>query len=85
MIYTGRNKNEQRNIGLAVSYDGVNFKKMNTQGIFENRSDWNSEVICDTTLMLVDDDIWCWYGGGNVASPDQELNGKIGVVVLENN
>lgn len=84
MIYTGRNKNEQRNIGLAVSYDGVNFKKMNTQGIFENRSDWNSEVICDTTLMLVDDDIWCWYGGGNVSSPDQELNGKIGVVVIYN-
>lgn len=82
MIYTGRNKNEQRNIGLAVSYDGVNFKKMNTQGIFENRSDWNSEVICDTTLMLVDDDIWCWYGGGNVASPDQELNGKIGYIKI---
>ena len=31
MLYTGRNNKEQRNIGIAVSRDGVNFKKLQTE------------------------------------------------------
>jgi predicted GH43/DUF377 family glycosyl hydrolase len=88
MLYTGRNANEQRNIGLAVSTDGVNWKKMNYQGIFtQGSSEWNSKVICDTTMLYnqEEDLIDVWYGGGNVASPDENLNGKIGMFKIKLN
>lgn len=80
MLYTGRNAEEQRNIGVAVSLDGVTWKKMNYQGIVDlSENTWNNQVICDTTL-LEDTEGKCivWYGGGNVPSPAQNLNGKIG-------
>ena len=79
MLYTGRSATEQRNIGFAVSLDGVNWKKLNYYGIIDlNNNSWDNQVICDTTLLETEDSIIVWYGGGNVASPDQGLNGKIG-------
>ena len=84
MLYTGRNAHEQRNLGFAVSADGVNWKKMNYHGIIDlSKNDWDNQVICDTTLLDQGDGfISVWYGGGNVASPDQGLNGKIGMFKL---
>lgn len=80
MIYTGRNSNEERNIGIAISLDGVSWKKMNYEGIAERPEDgWDSQVVCDTTLLQEDTgDISIWYGGGNIPSPDEKLNGCIG-------
>ncbi len=79
MIYTGRNSEEHKNIGVAVSVDGIHWKKLNYDGIFESSEEWNSKVICDTTLFAEEDGrISVWYGGGNIASPDENLNGKIG-------
>jgi hypothetical protein len=82
MLYTGRNAAEQRNIGLAVSLNGIDWKKMSSEGEFERIEAWNSEVICDTTFMKLDDALVVYYGGGNVASPDQNLNGMIGMFEL---
>lgn len=80
MLYTGRNNQEQRNIGVAVSRDGVHWKKLCYQGVIELSSNtWDNQVICDTTLWPNDDGTFSvWYGGGNEAEPAQNLNGKIG-------
>ena len=52
MLYTGRNTQEQRNIGVAISLDGVNWKKLNYGGIFNlNEKSWDNQVICDTTFL----------------------------------
>lgn len=85
MIYTGRNSNEERNIGIAISLDGVSWKKMNYKGIAERpENSWDSHVICDTTLLQEDTgDISIWYGGGNIPSPDEKLNGCIGKFVAK--
>ena len=84
MIYTGRNADEQRNIGVAVSADGVTWKKLNYQGIVDlSGNTWNNQVICDTTMLENSDgDIIVWYGGGNVPSPDENLNGMIGCFTM---
>lgn len=84
MFYTGRDRNEQRNIGVAVSLDGVNWKKLNYNGIIEQKGNsWNSKVICDTTLLEAEgEEIIVWYGGGNIASPDENLNGRIGMFTI---
>jgi hypothetical protein len=81
MLYTGRNLQEDRDIGYAVSADGVNWKKMTISGLFgaRNRFAWNSHVICDTTLMdNADGSISVWYGGGDVADPAENVHGQIG-------
>lgn len=85
MLYTGRNAMEQRNIGVAISLDGVTWKKLNYQGIVDlSKNVWNNQVICDTSLIRNDDGKYnVWYGGGNVPSPDQNLNGQIGMFVID--
>jgi hypothetical protein len=44
---------------------------------------WNSKVIADPSVEVQPDGtIRVWFGGGDVASPDQNLHGQIGVGVL---
>lgn len=80
MIYTGRDEKEKRDIGIAASLDGINWSKLSTTGLFHDRpsGSWDDSVICDTTLLLVGDQLLVWYGGGNVNSPDENLNGNVG-------
>jgi predicted GH43/DUF377 family glycosyl hydrolase len=82
MFYTGRDANEKRDIGAAYSLDGVNWKKGNLNGLFNQRKhgEWDEFVICDTTLLIdrVSGNLNVWYGGGNKPSPDQNLNGDVG-------
>lgn len=84
MIYTGRDAGEKRDIGLAVSLDGVHWKKQNYNGLFTERKSgtWDDSVICDTTLVFDDDDnsLLMWYGGGNKPLPAQGLNGAVGLM-----
>lgn len=84
MLYTGRSSQEQRNIGAAVSRDGVHWKKLCYQGIIDLASNtWDNQAICDTTLWPEDDGTFSvWYGGGDVADPAQNLNGQIGCFVI---
>lgn len=84
MLYTGRDIKEQRNLGIAVSLDGVNWKKLSYMGMIEQEENtWNSKVICDSTLIETEDgEVMVWYGGGNIASPDENLNGRIGMFII---
>ncbi len=84
MLYTGRNAEEQRNIGMAVSLDGVTWVKLHDRGMADlSKNTWNNQVICDTTLLEKENgDLWVWYGGGNVPSPAENLNGMIGCFTM---
>ena len=85
MLYTGRAFEEIRDLGRAVSLDGVNWKKLDYRGIFETslRSYWDTKVICDpTVLYLGGAEFAVWYGGGNRAEPAENLNGNIGYFVV---
>lgn len=85
MFYTGRDAKENRNIGYALSVDGINWKKYSTDGLVDFQVEWNSKVICDTTFLLDAETglLDVWYGGGNIASPDENLNGKIGLFTVD--
>lgn len=77
MLYTGRARGEKRRIGLAKSSDGVEWEKQPL--VIEGTSDWDREVICDPTVDVRPEGIRVWFGGGDVARPDQGLHGQIGV------
>ena len=80
MLYTGRDFSERRRLGLARSTDGIHWTKLPT--VFEGASAWDSKVICDPTVLVENGDIKVWFGGGDVASPDENLHGKIGYATM---
>ena len=80
MLYTGRDRAEYRRLGLARSMDGVTWEKL--PGSFAGSERWNNKVICDPSVLVEGDSIRVWFGGGDVASPDENLHGQIGVANL---
>lgn len=80
MLYTGRDALENRRLGMARSTDGVTWEKL--PAVFEGREAWNAKVICDPAVERLDGRLAVWFGGGNVASPDENLNGQIGLAWL---
>jgi predicted GH43/DUF377 family glycosyl hydrolase len=80
MLYTGRDARENRRLGMARSTDGVRWKKL--PGVFEGREPWDSLVLCDPTIELLAGRLAVWFGGGDKPSPDENLDGQIGVAYL---
>ena len=81
MLYTGRDAQENRRLGMARSTDGVRWEKL--PAVFEGGQPWDSHVLCDPTIgLLPDGHLAAWFGGGDAPSPDENLNGQIGVALL---
>jgi len=80
MLYTGRDNRENRRLGLARSTDGVHWQKLAT--VFAGAGPWDSKVICDPSVEVTGDLVTVWFGGGDVASPDENLHGRIGMGIL---
>jgi predicted GH43/DUF377 family glycosyl hydrolase len=85
MLYTGRNRAENRRLGLARSTDGVKWQRTSESPVFSGNQPWDSKVVCDPTIEVTPAGIRVWFGGGDVASPDQNLHGQIGTAVLRMN
>jgi predicted GH43/DUF377 family glycosyl hydrolase len=80
MLYTGRARGEKRRIGLVKSTDGVHWSREAL--VIEGTEAWDRQVICDPSVEVVSDGVRVWFGGGDVARPDQGLHGQIGVGML---
>ena len=80
MLYTGRDDRERRRIGLAKSRDGVSWTKLGA--IFVGGESWNRAVVCDPTVLDEGREVRVWYGGGDVARPDERIDGQIGEFTL---
>jgi predicted GH43/DUF377 family glycosyl hydrolase len=82
MLYTGRDRAENRRIGLARSRDGVRWERVSSKPLFAGGQPWNSKVVCDPTVLVEGGGVRVWFGGGDSASPDENLNGQIGLAIL---
>jgi predicted GH43/DUF377 family glycosyl hydrolase len=82
MLYTGRDRREHRRIGLAISNDGVRWTRFSEAPVFSGDASWNAKVVCDPSVIQEADRIRVWYGGGDAASPDENLHGEIGLFTL---
>jgi predicted GH43/DUF377 family glycosyl hydrolase len=82
MLYTGRDVRENRRLGLARSRDGVTWNRVSTAPVFSGGAAWNSKVVCDPTVEPRPGLVRVWYGGGDVARPDEGLHGQIGYFEL---
>ena len=81
MIYTGRDRSEIRRLGMAQSRDGVRWNKRRDL-VFSGEAAWNRTVLCDPDVEVLGDRIRVWFGGGDRPSPDENLNGAIGIGML---
>jgi predicted GH43/DUF377 family glycosyl hydrolase len=80
MLYTGRDHNEVRRLGLARSRDGVRWEKLPM--VIAGEQPWDSKVICDPSVIASGDRVTVWFGGGDVAHPAQNIDGQIGLATL---
>jgi hypothetical protein len=80
MLYTVRDFAEGRYLRLARSTDGVRWTKLAVR--YKGTEAWNSKVICDPSVVVESGRILVWFGGGDVASPDENLHGQIGFATL---
>ena len=80
MLETGRDIAQRRSLGLARSVDGVHWHKL--ASVFQGAAAWDSKAICDPSVLVEGDTIRVWFGGGDVASPDENLHGQIGYATL---
>jgi predicted GH43/DUF377 family glycosyl hydrolase len=80
MLYTGRDRSENRRLGLARSRDGAAWERL--PAVFGGAEPWNARVACDPSVETAGDSVRVWFGGGDVASPDENLHGQIGYGVL---
>jgi sucrose-6-phosphate hydrolase SacC (GH32 family) len=81
MLYTGRDRNEVRRLGMARSKDGVHWEK--SRQVFAGDQAWDAKVICDPTVLPGTDELRVWFGGGDVPRPDQNIHGQIGFAILK--
>jgi len=82
MLYTGRDKGERRRLGLARSVDGARWERVQNF-VVSGTNTWDSQVVCDPSVeRMPDGTIRVWFGGGDVARPDQGLHGQIGLGTL---
>jgi len=80
MLFTGRDRNENRRLGLARSRDGIRWEKL--PAIISGDQPWNTKVLCDPTVIMEGDHVRVWFGGGDVPRPDQNIDGQIGLATL---
>jgi predicted GH43/DUF377 family glycosyl hydrolase len=81
MLYVGRDKDEQRRIGWARSEDGVHWQKSSRPGVIAGDQPWNAAVVCDPEVLVDQGRLMILFGGGDRPSPDENLNGRIGVLL----
>jgi predicted GH43/DUF377 family glycosyl hydrolase len=82
MLYTGRDRNEVRRIGMARSKDGVDWARSDAAPVLTGAEAWDSKVVCDPAVQATPEAVYVWFGGGDVARPDQGLDGEIGFARL---
>jgi len=80
MLYTVRLAGEVRHLRLARSTDGVHWTKLPAE--FSGAGAWDSKVMCDPSVLVDGDRVLLWFGGGDVARPDENIHGQIGFGVL---
>lgn len=81
MLYTGRDRQERRRIGLARSRDGVRWHRVSSRPVFEPPAAWASAVLCDPSVLWKEGELRVWFGGGDRPRPDENLNGQIGLAI----
>jgi predicted GH43/DUF377 family glycosyl hydrolase len=83
MLYTGRDRTENRRLGLARSQDGVHWSRYSESPVLSGPAPWNSKTVCDPTVRKSDGDVQVWFGGGDVAHPVENIHGQIGFAILQ--
>jgi predicted GH43/DUF377 family glycosyl hydrolase len=81
MLITGRDAHEHRTLAALWSNDGIHWTRL--PQVFSGDQPWDSTVLCDPSVIVTDAGVRIWFGGGDVARPDEGLHGQIGVGTIQ--
>jgi len=81
MLITGTDAHQHRSLAAFWSNDGIHWTQQPHS--FSGDQAWDSVVLCDPTVIVTDDAVRVWFGGGDQARPDEGLHGQIGVGTLQ--
>ena len=81
MLITGRDAHEHRRLAALWSGDGVHWQRQG--GAFAGDQPWVSTVICDPSVVITPIGARLWFGGGDVARPDEGIHGQIGTGAVQ--
>jgi predicted GH43/DUF377 family glycosyl hydrolase len=76
LLYTGRDRNRYRRLGIARSTDGVRWERL--PDVFKGDRPWDAAVLCDATLLPENGKVRVWFGGGDIPGLDEKIDGQIG-------
>ncbi len=80
MLLTGRARTEERSLIPMRSRDGVHWTRAGAYIL--GNAEWDRAVVCDPTVLPPLSNhggkIRLWFGGGDKARPDENLDGQIG-------
>ncbi|MEZ5354431.1 MAG: hypothetical protein R2762_17480 [Bryobacteraceae bacterium] len=85
MLYTGRDRFENRRMGLAHSADGVHWRRYRDTAVLAGEQPWNARVVCDATIAVDEsapNRVHVWFGGGDLPHPAENVHGQIGHAYL---
>jgi predicted GH43/DUF377 family glycosyl hydrolase len=82
MLYTARDRDEYRRLGLARSRDGVNWSRVTEQPVLAGAHPWDSAVVCDPHVIPGATALRVYFGGGTKPQPAENLDGQIGYATL---
>jgi predicted GH43/DUF377 family glycosyl hydrolase len=82
MLYTGRDRFENRRLGLAFSTDGSRWRRFSASAALAGDQAWNAKVVCDPTVEVTASGVKVWFGGGDVPHPAENIHGQIGYAFL---
>ena len=84
MLYTGRDRAENRRLGIVRSLDGVHWERLRESALFEGTAPWMSKVVCDPHVEPGENGaLRIWFGGGSIPHPAENIAGAIGYATLE--
>ena len=84
MLYTGRDRAENRRIGIVRSLDGVQWERLKETAIFAGTAPWMAKVVCDPHVEPGENGGFrIWFGGGSIPHPAENIEGAIGYATLE--
>jgi predicted GH43/DUF377 family glycosyl hydrolase len=83
LLYTGRDRAENRRLGAARSKDGVRWERLGVLALPPGAGGWMSKVVCDPHVERGPGESWqVWFGGGDLPHPAENIHGAIGYATL---
>ena len=81
MLLTATGPDQHRRLVAYWSNDGIRWTR--EPGEISGTQSWDAIAVCDPTVVVEENRVRLWFGGGDSTRPDEGLHGRIGTGTIE--